>query len=143
MSTYFPKGQDKLDRKWFVVDATGLPVGRLSTVVADVLSGKNKPTWTPFLDMGDHVVVINAEKVRLTGKKLDLKLDFRHSGWPGGDRHTPYRTMLEQHPERVFELAVKGMLPKSSLGRQMIKKMIVYKGPDHKQQAQQPEPLEI
>ena len=142
MSTPFPKSGE-VKPKWFLVNLEGKILGRAATRVASILKGKHKAIYTTYCDTGDHVVVINAEKVRLTGKKLDLKLDFRHSGWPGGDRHTPYRTMLEQHPERVFELAVKGMLPKSSLGRQMIKKMIVYKGPDHKQQAQQPEPLEI
>jgi large subunit ribosomal protein L13 len=142
MSTPFPKSGE-VKPKWFLVNLEGKILGRAATRVASILKGKHKAIYTTYCDTGDHVVVINAEKVRLTGKKLDQKMDFRHSGWPGGDRHTPYRTMLEKNPERVFELAVRGMLPKNSLGRQMIKKMIVYKGPEHKQKAQQPEPLEI
>lgn len=142
MSTPFPKAGE-IKPKWFVVNLEGKILGRAATQVASILKGKHKAIYTTYCDTGDHVIVINAEKVRLTGKKLDQKLDFRHSGWPGGDVHTPYRTMLEKHPEKVFELAVKGMLPKNSLGRQMIKKMIVYKGPEHKNKAQQPEPLEI
>ena len=133
----------ELERKWYVVDAEGKTLGRMASEIAKVLRGKHKPIYTPHVDCGDFVIVINAEKVRLTGKKLDQKMDFQHSGWPGGDKHTSYRTMLEKKPEKVFELAVKGMLPKNSLGRKMIKKMIVYKGADHKQTAQKPELLEI
>jgi large subunit ribosomal protein L13 len=142
MSTPFPKAGE-VKPKWFLVNLEGKILGRAATRVASILKGKHKATYTTYCDTGDHVVVINAEKVRLTGKKLDQKMAFRHSGWPGGDVHTPYRIMLEKHPELAFELAVKGMLPKNSLGRQMIKKMIVYKGSEHKQKAQQPEPLEI
>jgi large subunit ribosomal protein L13 len=142
MSTPFPKAGEAKP-KWFLVNLEGKTLGRAATRVASILKGKNNVLFTTHCDMGDFVVVINAEKVRLTGKKLDQKMDFQHSGWPGGDKHTSYRTMLEKKPEKVFELAVKGMLPKNSLGRKMIKKMIVYKGADHKQTAQKPELLEI
>jgi large subunit ribosomal protein L13 len=142
MSTPFPK-LGEVKPKWYLVNLDGKTLGRAATRVASILKGKHKPTYTTHCDMGDHVVVVNAEKVRLTGKKLDQKLDFRHSGWPRGDKLTPYRRLLEEKPEKIFELAVKGMLPKNSLGRKMIKKMIVYKGPDHKQTAQKPELLEI
>ncbi|NTV53101.1 MAG: 50S ribosomal protein L13 [Candidatus Firestonebacteria bacterium] len=142
MSTPFPKAGE-VKPKWILIDLEGKILGRAATRVASILKGKHKATYTTHCDTGDHVVVINAAKVRLTGKKLDQKLDFRHSGWPGGDTHTPYRTMMEKNPEKVFELAVKGMLPKNPLGRKMIKKMIVYKGSEHHQQAQQPVPLEI
>ena len=142
MSTPFPKG-GKVERKWFVVDLEGKILGRAATRIATILKGKHKPIYTPYQDMGDHVIAINADKVRLTGKKLDLKLDFRHSGWPGGDKFTSYRVLLAQKPERVLQLAVKGMLPKNSLGRAMIKKLIIHKGAVHQQAAQKPELLEI
>jgi large subunit ribosomal protein L13 len=142
MSTPFPKAGE-VKPKWYLVNLDGKILGRAATRVASILKGKHKAIYTTFCDTGDHVVVINAEKVRLTGKKLDQKMDFQHSGWPGGDKMTSYRIMLEKKPEKVFELAVKGMLPKNSLGRKMIKKMIVYKGAEHQQKAQQPEPLEI
>jgi large subunit ribosomal protein L13 len=141
MSTPFPKGE--VIRKWILVDVEGKVLGRAATRVASILKGKHKATYTPFKDMGDHVIVINASKLVLTGKKLDQKMDFRHSGWPGGDRHTPYRVMMEKHPERVFQLAIKGMLPKNSIGRTMIKKLKVYRGAKHDHAAQQPVKLEI
>jgi len=143
MSTFFPKGVDKLERKWFVVDAAGVPVGRLSTVVADVLSGKVKPTWTPFLDMGDHVVVINADKAVLTGKKTTQKF-YRHTTTqPGSMKEVRADVMQKTYPARIIESAVKGMLPKGPLGRAMYRKLKVYEGPEHQHAAQQPEPLAI
>lgn len=142
MSTFFPKG-DKIERKWFVVDAAGVPVGRLSTVVADVLSGKAKPTWTPFLDTGDHVVVINAEKAVFTGKKLSEKYYRRTTTQPGSMKEVRADVMFKTFPTRVIEAAVKGMLPKGPLGRQMYRKLKVYAGAEHQQQAQQPETLVI
>lgn len=143
MSTYFPKAQDQIDRKWFLVDATGIPVGRLSTVLADILSGKMKPTWTPFLDMGDHVVVINASKAVLTGRKPQQKM-YRHTTTrPGSMKETRADVMQAVHPDRVIEAAVKGMLPKGPLGRAMYRKLKVYEGAEHTHEAQQPEPLTI
>jgi large subunit ribosomal protein L13 len=143
MTTYFPKGQDKIERKWFVVDATGLPVGRISSAVAEVLSGKMKPTWTPFLDMGDHVVVINAGKAVLTGKKASQKMYRRTTTQPGSMKEVRADKMQADKPERVIELAVKGMLPKGSLGRTMFRKLKVYAGPEHQHEAQKPETLTI
>jgi large subunit ribosomal protein L13 len=143
MSTYFPKGLDTIARKWFVVDATGLPVGRLSTVVADVLSGKNKPTWTPFLDMGDHVVVINAAKCVFTGKKNTTKTYRRTTTRPGSMVETRADVMKNTFPGRIIESAVKGMLPKGPLGRAMYRKLKVYDGAEHQQASQQPEPMTI
>jgi len=140
MKTYSVKAGE-IERRWFVVDAEDQVLGRLASEIARILRGKHKPTYTPHLDTGDHVVVINAEKVRLTGRKADQKTYFRHSGYMGGEKHIPYRRMLETHPERVVELAVKGMLPKNSLGRQMRSKLKVYPGTDHPHTAQQPEPL--
>lgn len=143
MSTFFPKAQDQIDRKWFLVDATGIPVGRLSTVLADILSGKMKPTWTPFLDMGDHVVVINAAKAVLTGRKSQQKM-YRHTTTrPGSMKEVRADVMLAVHPDRVIEAAVKGMLPKGPLGRAMYRKLKVYVGAEHTQEAQKPEPLTI
>jgi large subunit ribosomal protein L13 len=141
MSTPFPKGE--VVRKWILVDVEGKVLGRAATRVASILKGKHKAMYTPFKDMGDHVIVINAAKLVLTGKKLDQKLDFRHSGWPRGDHFTSYRVMMEKHPERVFQLAIKGMLPKNSIGRTMIKKLKVYRGAKHEHAAQQPVKLEI
>ena len=138
MTTYFPKGQDKIERKWFVVDATGLPVGRISSAVAEVLSGKMKPTWTPFLDMGDHVVVINAGKAVLTGKKASQKMYRRTTTQPGSMREVRADAMMAVYPARVIESAVKGMLPKGPLGRQMYRKLKVYAGAEHKHAAQKP-----
>ena len=144
MSTYFPSGKGLADgRKWFVVDAKGKTVGRLATEVARIISGKNNPAWTPFLDMGDHVVVINAKEAIFTGSKNDQKLYRRHTLYPGGLRETSVKEMFEKKPEKVIELAVKGMLPKTKLGRAMVKKLKVYSGADHRHTAQKPEVLEI
>ena len=143
MSTYFPKAQDQINRKWFLVDATGIPVGRLSTVLADVLSGKAKPTWTPFLDMGDHVVVINASKAVLTGRKPQQKMYRRTTTQPGSMKEVRADVMQAVFPNRVIEAAVKGMLPKGPLGRAMYRKLKVYDGAEHQHAAQQPEPLTI
>jgi large subunit ribosomal protein L13 len=143
MSTFFPKGQE-IQRQWFVVDATGIPVGRLSSAVAEVLSGKHKPTWTPFLDTGDHVVVINAEKAVFTGRKLVQKI--YHSiptTQPGSHKQTRADVLRGTFPERIIESAVKGMLPKGPLGRQMYRKLKVYAGGEHQQAAQQPTPMAI
>ncbi len=143
MSTFFPKGVDKIERKWFVVDATGVPVGRLSTVVADVLSGKNKPTWTPFLDTGDHVVVVNAAKAIFTGRKASQKMYRRTTTQPGSMVEVRAEVMKATFPGRIIESAVKGMLPKGPLGRAMYRKLKVYDGPEHQQAAQQPQSLTI
>ena len=142
MSTYFPKAND-LKRQWFLVDATGIPVGRLSTAVADVLSGKNKPTWTPFLDTGDHVIVINAEKAVLTGKKGVQKIYRRTTTQPGSMVEVRADVMKKTFPSRIIESAVKGMLPKGPLGRAMYRKLKVYEGAEHQQTSQQPEPMTI
>ncbi len=142
MSTYFPKGQD-IQRRWYLVDATGIPVGRLGTAVAEVLMGKNKPTWTPFLDSGDHVVVINAEKAVLTGKKGSQKFYRRVTPQPGSMKEVRADVMLQTFPARIIEEAVKCMLPKGPLGRQMYRKLKVYAGAEHQQAAQQPETMTI
>ena len=142
MRTYTPKAGD-IEHHWWLVDATDKPLGRLASEVARVIRGKHKPTFTPHMDTGDNVVVINAEKVRLTGNKADQKTYFRHSGYMGGDKLIPFRRMIETHPERVIELAVKGMLPKNALGRTLRKKLKVYAGAEHPHQGQQPEPMEI
>lgn len=142
MRTFTPKVED-IEHKWWLVDAADKPLGRLATEVARVLRGKHKPIYTPHLDTGDHVVVINAEKVRLTGRKADQKSYFRHSGYMGGERFIPFRRMVQTHPERVIELAVKGMLPKNALGRTLRRKLKVYPGSEHPHQGQQPTPLEI
>lgn len=144
MSTYFPSGKGLADgRKWFVVDAKDKTVGRLATEVARILTGKNKPDWTPFLDMGDHVVVINARHAKFTGSKTDQKLYRHHTLYPGGLKEIGVKEMLEKHPERIVESAVKGMLPKTKLGRAMAKKLKVYADGDHRHTAQKPEALEI
>ena len=144
MSTYFPSGKDLAkDRKWFVVDAKGKTVGRLATEVARILSGKNNPAWTPFLDMGDHCVVINARHAVFTGSKNDQKLYRHHTLYPGGLREKSVKEMLEKHPERILELAIKGMLPKSKLGKAMAKKLKVYPDAEHRHTAQKPEAIEI
>lgn len=132
-----------IERKWFVVDAEGKTLGRLAVEVAKILRGKHKPTFTPHVDTGDHVIVVNADKVVFTGKKLTQKTYFRHSGYAGGTTFTTAGKMLAEKPERVVELAVKGMLPKNRLGRQMFRKLNVYSGPNHPHAAQQPEVLEI
>lgn len=130
-----------IERKWYVVDATNMTLGRLASEVAKVLRGKNKPIFTPFLDMGDYVIIVNADKVKVTGRKLDQKKYYHHSGYVGGLKQTTLREMMARKPERVVELAVKGMLPKGPLGRQMYTKLYVYAGPEHKQAAQKPEVL--
>jgi len=140
MSTYVAKPAD-IQRKWYVVDAEGQTLGRLASEVAKVLRGKNKPQYTPFLDTGDFVIVVNAAKLVLTGNKLDQKVYRYHTGYPGGLKEVKYRNMMQNKPERVFELAVRGMLPKNALGRAMYKKLKVYAGPDHEQAAQKPETL--
>ena len=130
-----------VDRKWYVVDAEGMTLGRLASEVAKVLRGKNKPTFTPHVDTGDYVIVVNAEKIAVTGKKMDQKIYYSHSDYVGGLKSASLKEMLEKHPERVVEHAVKGMLPKGPLGRQMYTKLFVYAGPDHKHAAQKPEVL--
>ncbi len=142
MKTYVPK-RGELEQKWYVMDAAGKPLGRLASKVASVLRGKHRPEFTPFLDMGDHVVVINADKVVLTGRKLDQKMHYRHSGYPGGLKAIPYSRIMAEHPERAVEYAVKGMLPHNRLGRKLARKLKVYAGPDHPHAAQKPEPLSI
>jgi large subunit ribosomal protein L13 len=131
----------EVQHEWYVVDAQGRTLGRLATEIARVLRGKHKPTYTPHLDTGDYVVVINADRVRLSGNKADQKTYFKHTGYMGSEKFIPFREMLAKHPERVIELAVKGMLPKNTLGRQMRKKLKVYAGGEHPHQAQNPEPL--
>ena len=130
-----------IDRKWYVVDATGMTLGRLASEVAKVLRGKNKAIFTPHIDTGDYVIVINAEKIAVTGKKLDQKIYYHHSDYVGGMKETTLREKLAKKPESVIELAVKGMLPKGPLGRQMLKKLHVYAGPEHTHEAQKPEVL--
>ena len=142
MKTYMAKSSE-LKRKWYVIDAEGKPLGRLASEVAKILRGKNKPIYTPHVDTGDNVIIINAEKVLLTGGKLDKKIYRYHTLYPGGMKEMPYRLFMAKRPERVIEKAVQGMLPKNSLGRAMYKKLKVYKGGEHKHQAQQPEVLEI
>ena len=132
-----------IDRKWYVVDAEGKTLGRLASEVAKVLRGKNKAIFTPHIDTGDYVIVVNAEKIKVTGKKMDQKIYYHHSDYVGGMKETTLKEMLNKHPERVIEFAVKGMLPKGPLGRQMYKKLFVYAGPDHKHVAQKPETLEV
>ncbi len=142
MKTYTP-AMPEIQRRWWVVDADGQVLGRLASVVAQLLRGKHKPMYSPHLDTGDFVVVINASKVRLTGRKPEAKTYFRHSGYMGGEKFIPFRTMLERHPDRVIELAVKGMLPKNNLGRLMRRKLKVYAGAEHPHAAQRPESREI
>ena len=127
-----------IERKWYVVDATGYTLGRLASEVAKILRGKNKPIFTPFIDTGDYVIITNADKIKVTGKKLEQKVYYRHSDYVGGMKETTLKEMLNKKPERVIELAVKGMLPKGPLGREMYKKLFVYAGPDHKHAAQKP-----
>jgi len=140
--TFTEKTAD-IRQEWYVVDAQGLTLGRMAARIAPILKGKHKPTYTPHLDCGDFVIVINAEKLRVTGRKLDQKLYHRHSGYPGGLTTINLRDLLRQHPERVLEEAVRGMLPKNRLGRQMIKKLKVYAGGSHPHQAQQPKLLDF
>ena len=144
MSTYFPSGKGLAEnRKWYVVDAAGQPVGRLATEIARILTGKNKPQWTPFLDMGDHVIVINARKAVFKGSKAEQKVYYRHTLYPGGLRSVSAEEQFKKHPERVIEIAVKGMLPKTKLGRAMAKKLKVYADAEHPHAAQRPEPLAL
>jgi large subunit ribosomal protein L13 len=140
--TYVTKKED-VQREWYVVDATGQTLGRLATQVAHRLRGKHKPTYSPSVDVGDYVIVVNAEKIHVTGRKLDQKIYYRHSGYPGGLKEITLRELLQKHPTRVVEHAVRGMLPKNRLGRQMFKKLKVYAGPDHPHAAQQPRPLAL
>ena len=140
MKTFMPNPAT-IERKWYVVDATDMTLGRLASEVAKVLRGKNKPIYTPSIDTGDYVIVVNADKIKVTGKKLDQKIYYRHSDYVGSLKETTLREMLAKHPERVIEFAVKGMLPKGPLGREMYTKLHVYAGPDHKHEAQKPEVL--
>ena len=139
-TTYMAKPAD-IEKKWYVVDATDKTLGRLASEIASVLRGKNKAIYTPHIDTGDYVIVVNADKIKVTGKKLEQKVYYRHSDYVGGMKETTLKEMLNKKPERVIELAVKGMLPKGPLGREMYKKLFVYAGPDHKHAAQKPEVL--
>ena len=140
MQTYMAN-PDKIERKWYVVDADGCTLGRLASGVASVLRGKNKPQFTPHVDTGDYVIIVNAGRIKVTGKKLEQKIYYNHSDYVGGMRETTLKEMLAKKPERVIELAVKGMLPKGPLGRSMYTKLFVYAGPEHKHEAQKPEAL--
>ena len=142
MKTFVAKPKE-VTRKWFVVDAAGKPLGRLASEVAKILRGKHKPEYTPFVDTGDYVIILNAEKVILTGKKLEQKIYRHHSNWIGGMKEVKYRIFMQERPEKAVEIAVKGMLPHNSLGRAMFKKLKVYKGNKHEHQAQNPENLEL
>jgi large subunit ribosomal protein L13 len=142
MNTFMAKAAD-ISRKWYIVDAAGKPLGRVASQVATVLRGKHKPEYTPHVDTGDHVIVINCDKIVLTGRKLDQKFYYHHSGYPGGLRKTSYREMMAKKPLFVMRKAVQGMLPKNRLGRQMIKKLRLYAGSEHKHEAQKPEVLDI
>lgn len=142
MRTFTAK-KEEIERGWYVVDAEGQTLGRLASKIAPILKGKHKPIYTPHLDCGDFVVVINADKVRVTGRKMDQKFYYRHSGYPGGIKSISLRDQLAQHPERVVQAAVRGMLPKNKLGRQMIKKLKIYAGDSHPHSAQQPKSLEL
>lgn len=142
MSTYLAKPED-VQRKWYIVDAEGKTLGRLATVIATVLRGKHKPIFTPNVDCGDHVIIINAEKIHLTGKKLTDKIHYTHSMYPGGLKETSYGKLLKTKPEYAITKTIWGMLPHNRLGRQMIKKLRVYRGPEHPHQAQVPEKLEV
>lgn len=139
----FMASPSTIERKWYVVDATGHTLGRLASEIASILRGKNKPTFTPHIDTGDYVIVVNADKIQVTGKKLDQKVYYNHSDYVGGMKETTLREKMAKKPEDVIYLAVKGMLPKGPLGREMITKLHVYAGSDHKHQAQKPEVLEI
>ncbi len=139
----FMQSKETVERKWYVIDAEGVTLGRLASQVATVLRGKNKPTFTPHIDCGDNVIIVNAEKVNLTGNKLNDKKYYNHSGYVGGLRERNAKTMIEKYPEEMIERAVKGMLPKGRLGRAMSKKLFVYAGPDHKHQAQQPIEMKV
>ncbi len=140
--TYTPRASE-IERRWYIVDAEGQTLGRLATQIATVLRGKHKPSYTPHLDVGDYVIVVNAEKVAVTGGKQEKKMYYRHSGYPGGFRQTVFKDMIEKHPERVIEKAVKGMVPRTTLGTQQLRKLKVYAGPNHPHAAQQPTTLEV
>jgi large subunit ribosomal protein L13 len=142
MKTYSPKAGE-IERAWYVVDAEGAVLGRLASEVAQILRGKHKPTWAPHLDTGDHVIVVNASGVRLTGEKDQKKVYYSHSGYPGGLSEVEYERMARERPERVVERAIRGMLPKNRLGRQMLRKLSVYRGPDHPHEAQKPVALKL
>jgi large subunit ribosomal protein L13 len=142
MSTYVAK-PSTIQRKWYVVDAEGQTLGRMASEVAKILRGKHKPEYTPFLDTGDHVIIVNAAKIALTGRKLDQKMYRYHTGYPGGLKEIRYRTLMQKNPCKVVELAIKGMLPKNALGREMYRKLKVYAGPEHENAAQKPEKLTI
>ena len=141
--TTFMANASNIERKWYVIDAKGKPLGRVATKVATILKGKHKATYTPHVDCGDNIIIINAKEVVLTGKKLDQKVYYNHSGYTGGLRERTAKVMLEKYPVEMVERAIKGMLPKGRLGRQMYKKLFVYEGSDHKHQAQKPENMEI
>lgn len=143
MSTTFMANPQNVERKWFVIDAEGKTLGRLASQVATILRGKHKPTFTPHTDTGDFVIIVNAEKIHLTGNKLNAKMYRRHSGYPGGLREIPYGRLIATRPTRAVEVAIKGMLPHNALGRAMYRKLKVYAGPDHPHAAQQPEKLDI
>jgi len=142
MKTFMAKAEE-VKRKWYVVDAEGKHLGRLASEVAKILRGKHKPEYTPYVDTGDYVIILNADKVVLTGKKLDQKYHRYHTGWPGGLKEIKYRHFMQKSPEKAVELAIKGMLPKNSLGRAMFRKLKVYKGDKHNHEAQKPEKLEL
>ena len=142
MKTFMQK-KEAVDRKWYLIDANGLPLGRMATKVAHILRGKHKPTYTPHIDGGDFIIIVNADKVKLTGNKINNKMYYNHSGYPGGLRERNAKTMIESYPVEMVERAVKGMLPNGRLGRQMYKKLFVYAGTDHKHEAQKPESLEV
>lgn len=131
------------ERRWYVIDASGKTLGRLATQIADILRGKRKPEYTPHVDVGDFVIVVNAEKVAVTGRKREQKIYYRHSGYPGGLRQRTLAEQLEQQPEEVIRLAVRGMLPRNRLARQQLRKLKIYRGPEHPHEAQRPEPLEV
>jgi large subunit ribosomal protein L13 len=143
MKTFMAKPADVAQKKWYLVDADGKTLGRLATVVADTLRGKRKPTFTPHVDTGDFVIVVNAEKVHVTGRKAQQKEYDSYSGWPGGRKVRTFDTVMKKHPERIIAHAVKGMIPRNTLGRAIFRKLKVYAGPDHPHQAQKPEPLEV
>ena len=140
MKSFMAKPQE-IERKWYVIDAEGLVLGRLASQVAAILRGKNKPVYTPNVDTGDHVIIINADKVVLTGKKLDQKIFYKHTGYIGGMKEIPYKRLMETKPEFVVSEAIRGMMPHNAMGRKMFKKLRVYAGPEHDHQAQQPETL--
>ncbi len=140
--TYTPKKKE-IERQWYVVDATDKILGRLASEVAQVLRGKRKPTYTPHADVGDHVIIINAEKIKVTGRKAEQKVYYRHTGYAGGIRSTTYEAMMEKHPERILQKAVWGMIPHNTLGRQVFTKLRVYAGSEHRHTAQKPVPLEL